>query len=182
MSLDRKTLTGFVVAAALVAAPATAQDSPFSLEARTGVTIPTGDLSDAGAESGLLFGADVFFTVDPALSIYGGWGYYRFGCDACADDVTASGPRLGLKALYHTPGEATPWIRAGATFNQADGLETDASDRAVGLEAGVGIDYELSDRVSITPAARYHTFSPGAGAAGASLSYLTIDLGLHLHF
>lgn len=165
---------GLIAAAALLAAaPATAQDSPFSLELRSGVTFPTGDLSDGGIESGPLFGIDAFFSVDRALSIYGGWGYHRF-----SDDVSVSGPRVGLKALFHTPGYATPWIRAGATFNEMDGFGAEASDRELGLEAGAGIDYELSDRVSVTPAARYHTFSP----EGATVSYLTVDLGVHLHF
>lgn len=164
------------VAALLTAAPAAAQDSPFSVELRSGVTFPTGDLSDDGIESGPIFGVDVLFAVDRALSVYGGWGYHQF-----SDDVTASGPRLGLKAIFHTPGYATPWVRAGATFNEAD-VSGGSADREIGLEAGAGLDYELSDRVSVTPAARYHTFSPDFGAGSYTFSYLTLDLGVHLHF
>ncbi|MGK7312094.1 MAG: outer membrane beta-barrel protein [Candidatus Longimicrobiales bacterium M2_2A_002] len=174
MSLNTRAFFGATaVAALLVAGPAAAQDSPFSLEARSGVTFPTGDLSDAGFESGVIFGVDLFFAVDRALSLYAGWGQHGF-----SDDVSVSGPRVGAKVLFHTPGLATPWIRAGATFNELDGDLGVSSDRETGLEAGAGIDYELSDRVSVTPAARYHTFSP----EGVTVSYLTLDLGLHLHF
>ena len=176
MSSNGRVFFSMIAAAALLtAAPAAAQHSPFSLELRSGVTFPTGDLSDAGIEAGPLFGLDVF-AVDRALSVYGGWGYHQF-----SDDVTASGPRLGLKAIFRTPGYATPWIRAGATFNEADG-SGGSSDRELGLEAGAGLDYELSDRVSLTPAARYHTFSPDFGAGSSTFSYLTLDLGVHLHF
>ena len=178
MSLDRKALIGVVTAAGLLmAGPAAAQDSPLALEVRSGVTLPTGDLSDSGVESGVIFGVDLFYTVDPALSIYGGWGSHQF-----SNDVSVSGPRAGLKVLFHTPGDATPWARAGATFNQADGLGTEPSDRGIGLEAGAGIDYELSDRVVVVPAARYHTFSASFGTAESTISYLTLDLGIHLHF
>lgn len=176
MSLSTRALFGAIaVAALLVAAPAAAQDSSISVEARSGVTFPTGDLSDAGIESGVIFGVDLFFAVDRALSLYAGWGQHGF-----SDDVSVSGPRVGAKVLFHTPGLATPWVRAGATFNELDsgGLLGGSTDREIGLEAGAGIDYEVSDRVSVTPAARYHTFSP----EGATVSYLTLDLGLHLHF
>lgn len=177
MSFYRNSLAGVVVAAALfAAAPAAAQGSPFSLEARTGVTLPQGDLEDTGADSGILFGLDGFWTVDPALSIYAGWGYHQFSADR-----SASGPRLGLKALFQTPGDATPWIRAGATFNAADSPEGTA-DRAAGLEGGAGIDFALSPRVSITPAARFHTFPADFGVVEMQYSYLSLDLGLHVHF
>ncbi len=183
MSIRRALIPGVLaVAAAFAAVPAAAQESPFSLEARTGVTIPLGDLSDAGAESDLLFAADVYYTLGPTMSLYGGWAYHRFDCAACADDVTASGPRGGLKILFPTPGDATPWIRGGLTYNSAKGLADAESDRALGIEAGAGIDYALSPRLSITPAARYETFNADFGAAEPSLSYLTLDIGIHLHF
>lgn len=183
MSFYRNTLAIIAVGVSLLmAAPATAQESPFSLEARTGVTFPMGNLSDAGAESDLLFGLDAYLSVNPMFSLYGGYAYHRFTCDACADDVTASGPRLGLKALLYTPGDALPWVRAGATFNQATGLAEGSSDRTLGVELGAGIDYQVAQRLSIVPALRYETFSTNFAGAEESLSYLTLDLGLHLHF
>lgn len=176
MSIRRHIPTGFAVAAALLmAAPAAAQESPFSLEARTGVTIPTGDLGDA-TESGLLFAIDGYYSLSPTLSLYGGWAYHGFD-----NDVSASGPRVGLKALFTPPGDAWPWVRGGVTFNQGE-LGDDSSDRAAGLELGAGIDYALSPRVSVTPAARYETFSAEFGATDVTFSYLTLDLGIHLHF
>ncbi|MDX1675329.1 MAG: outer membrane beta-barrel protein [Longimicrobiales bacterium] len=182
MSVRRGILQSAAMVAVLaMAGPVAGQGSPLSVEGRTGITFATGDLSDAGAGSGPLFAVDLILNVDRALSLYGGWAYHQFGCDACGETLSASGPRLGVKALFHTPGDALPWVRAGATYNEFDGLGA-GSDRALGLEAGAGIDYALSDRVSITPAARYETFSPEFGGGTATVSYLTLDLGIHLHF
>ena len=187
MLFSRKSLTGIVTAVVLAvaagsAAPAAAQDSPLSIEGRTGVTIPMGDLSDAGAEPGLIFGVDAFYVVGEVVSVYGGWGYHQFSCDDCIADVTAAGPRAGVKILYPVPGAATPWFRTGLTFNSAEGLADVSSDRAVGFEAGAGIDYALSPRLSVTPAVRYAFFDADFGAVEPTFSYLTLDLGLHFHF
>lgn len=176
MSFRQNILAGLVVGIGLLAAaPAAAQTSPFSLEARTGATIPTGDLSDAGVESGLLFAVDVYYTFAPTFSLYGGWAYHGF-----SNDVSVTGPRAGLKVLFPMAGDATPWVRGGATYNQLDGLGG-TSDSNLGVELGAGIDYALSPRLSITPAARYESFSPDLDASG-TVSFLTLDLGIHLHF
>lgn len=152
-----------------------------SVEARTGVTFPTGDLSDQGAESGFLLGADVFLAMFPRFSLYGGYAWHRFNCDACVDDVTASGPRGGVKVLFPMPGDALPWIRGGLSWSGSDGLGGDP-DRELGLEFGGGVDYALTPRLSLVPALHYKTFTQEIGTTETDLSYLTLELGAHVHF
>lgn len=181
-------LIGAVLAAVALlwaTAPAAAQDQDqISLEARTGVTFPTGDLSDRGYDSGLLFGADVFWTVMPRFSIYGGYAWHRFNCDTCVgDDASASGPRAGLKVLFPLAGDATPWLRGGLSLSGTDGLDGASDpDRELGLEIGGGIDYALNDRFSLTPALHYKAFTQDIGTEETDLSYLTLGLGAHFHF
>lgn len=177
MLFDRKYLAGLVAAAALfAAAPAAAQHSPLSLEARTGATLAFGDVADGGSEAGPILGVDAYYAVARNASVYAGWGYHGF-----SDGVSANGPRVGVKALFPQPGGSTPWIRAGATLNEAK-VNDVASDRAVGLEVGAGFDFALSPRLLITPALRYHQFTADFGASETTFTYLTIDMGLHLHF
>lgn len=182
MLFTHRKIAGFAAAVALMAAagfaaPASAQESPLSLEARTGATLAFGDLSDDGVESGLIGGVDAFYAVGPALSVYGGWGYHGF-----SDGWSASGPRVGVKALFPQPGGSTPWIRGGVTFNQSQNDVGVSSDRAIGFEAGGGFDFAVTERLSLTPGLRYHNFTAEFGPADVSHTYFTIDLGLHLHF
>ena len=53
------------------------------------MTFPTGDLSDAGAESSLALGADLMYTFTPALTVDGN------------DDFTATWLALTLAAHLH---------------------------------------------------------------------------------
>lgn len=177
MSFNSKQLAGLVTALMiLAAAPATAQESPLSVEARTGAALAFGDVADGGSEAGPIFGVDAYYAIGHAASVYAGWGYHSF-----SDGLSANGPRVGLKALFPQPGGATPWVRAGATFNEAKDNDV-ASDRTLGLEVGAGFDFALTDRLFITPALRYHTFKADFGATEPTFTYLTIDMGLHLHF
>ena len=171
-----------VAALAVLAGPAEAQDPiPVSAEVRAGVAFPTGDLSDAGAESGLALGADVFFGFFPRFSLYGGYAWHRFGCDVCVDDVTTSGPRGGVKVLLPLPGRAVPWIRGGLTWSGSDGLIGEA-DGELGLEFGGGLDYSVAPRLSLAPALHYKTFTQEFATTEVDVSHLTLELGAHFHF
>lgn len=177
-----KTMACALLACVLWSGGAEAQDPiPVSVEARTGVTFPTGDLSDAGAGSGLLLGADVFLGLFPRFSLYGGYAWHRFGCDECADDVTASGPRGGVKVLFPRSGAALPWVRGGLSWSNSDGLVGDA-DGELGLEIGGGLDYRVAPRIDLTPAVHYKTFSQEFETVEMDLAFLTLELGAHFHF
>jgi len=152
---------GIAVAASLVwAASAEAQQPvPISLEVRPGVTFPLGE----------------------RFSIYGGYAWHQFRFDDPVEDVTAQGPRGGVKVLFPMPGDALPWIRGGLSYSTSDGLAGDP-DGEIGLEFGGGVDYRLSPRFSLSPSLHYKTFSQDVGTEDVNLSYLTLGLGAHFHF
>lgn len=157
------------------------QPVPISLEVRPGVTFPLGDLSDADASSGFSVAGDVFFGLFERFSIYGGYAWHQFRFDDPVEDVTAQGPRGGVKVLFPMPGDALPWVRGGLSYSTSDGLAGDP-DGEVGLEFGGGVDYRLSPRFSLSPSLHYKTFSQDVGTDDVNVSYLTLGLGAHFHF
>jgi len=179
----RMVSTGLVVGGLLAsAAPARSQEREISVEGRTGVTFPVGDLADVGAESGLLLGADVLYPVRRRISIYGGLEYDRFNCSSCAD-VATTGLRGGVSLRFPMPGDAVPWVRGGVTVNRAKGLEPApgrSSGWRPGLELGGGVDYALTPRFSLEPSARFQSFSTNVGTPGLTMTYFTLDLGARL--
>lgn len=140
------------------------------------------------------FGGDVIFNVSPALSVYGGYGWDRFGCEGCGDGdwITSRGFEAGAKLIL--PAESmravSPWIRGGIVANKAKvdigGFET-TSDTGLGLQASVGVDVPLGDVLSFSPALRYQRFSADFATIGdflvasETVSYLSLDFGLHIH-
>lgn len=173
------------LAALTLAAPQQAQ-SQVSLEVRGSLQKPVGDFADvADGEAG--FGADVFFNVNPRVSVYGGYGIENFGCDGCGEDdgYTSRGFEAGAKFIFTRNAGVLPWARLGATFHELE-LETNAvsltSDRKVGFQAALGADIPLGDVLSFSPALRYQAFNPDFGTAGnENVGFLAVDFGLHIH-
>lgn len=156
------------------------QPIPISVEVRPGVTFPTGDLSDAS--TGFSIAADVFFGLFPRFSLYGGYAWDQFRLDDPLDNITAQGPRGGVKLLFPMPGNLLPWVRGGLSYSSSDGLEGDPGGE-LGLEFGGGADYDLSPRFSLSPSLHYKIFSQDVGTEqDVDLSYLTLGLGAHFHF
>lgn len=169
------------------AAEAAAQASRFSVEGRLGMTFPTGDLSDVGAESGLALGADLMYTFTPSLTAYAGLSRDAFSCDedeeeGCEDDLTSSGFQAGLKFLLTREGRALPWLRAGILGHSLDTNGSD-SDMGIGFEAGAGADLDVSPRWAIVPALHIRSYSPDFdGDDDISATWLALTLAAHLHF
>lgn len=169
----------YILAPAVVAAlalgagtPQTAagQEGRWSLEGRLGATLPTGDLSDDHT-AGLALGADLMYTLDTNVTLYGGLGHHRFQCDGCAVDISTTGIDAGVKLLFGGNEDAMPWVRGGVLVHKPD-----EGDWGVGLDSGVGIDWRVSDALTLVPALRYDTYDDHG-----TLSWFTIDLGAHLH-
>lgn len=159
------------------------QPVPISVEVRPGVTFPTSDLSDADASSGFSVAGDVFFGLFPRFSLYAGYAWHQFRFDDPLDDITAQGPRGGVKVLFPLTGDALPWVRGGLSYSTSDGWEAGDPDGEVGMEVGGGVDYRLSPRFSLSPSLHYKTFNQDFGTAGdVDVSYLTLGLGAHFHF
>lgn len=176
-----------VVAVALAASNAQAQDSRrISLEGRLGVTFPSGDVSDAGGGSGYELGADFMYTFTPALTGYIGVSRHSFSCDEdegpCEDSFASSGFQAGLKYLFSREGRALPWLRAGLLGQSLD-VGPEDSDFGLGLEAGAGLDVDVSHRLALVPAFYYRTYSADVDGGGdVSVNWFSLTLAAHLHF
>ena len=157
----------------------TAQTS-FAVEGRVGVTLPQGDLSDAGAESGLSLGAELQATFRPNLTAYVGLQRHAFNCEGSCplgSSPTSTGIGAGLKYIFHTPGDAHLWGRGGLVANVLDS-DAGSSDREIGFELGVGVDMPIAPRLSLVPNIGFTTHDAGGGLTA---SFVTLGVGIHYH-
>jgi opacity protein-like surface antigen len=153
----------------------------FAVEGRVSVTAPVGDLSDAGAETGIGLGAEVIANFNPSFSVYAGIQQYSFGCeDGCTlgNDPKSTGFGAGLKYIFHNPGDVLVWGRGGIVANK---LESDAisGDREIGFEVGFGADMPVATRLYLVPNVGYISHKSGSNF---SASFLTLGVGVHYHF
>jgi hypothetical protein len=167
----------FVIAASL--SIPTAISAQVSFEGRVGATLPTGELTDSPGldqSAGFSFAFDGMYTFRPSLSAYAGVSRQTFNCSDCPTDVATVGFDGGVKFLFTASGAATPWLRGGLMLHRAsvDGVD---SDWGVGVDAGAGIDWLVGPRIAIVPAVRLNSY----GSGPLSLTYFTLDLGLHVH-
>lgn len=125
-------------AALLLAAPAAAQTSPFSLEVRGRAAFPTGDFGEGGEdgeglETGWGGSIEGIFQVTPILGVYAGYSYTTFPVDlgaaeeaieAVVDDasvdLTDSGLDAGVRATLPLSlgGGAGVFVRGGLVYHQ----------------------------------------------------------------
>jgi len=191
-------VTTLFAAATGLAAPSGATAQALSLELRGGLNRPVSDFRDRGgiaARGDAGFGGDVIFSVGPTLSLYGGYAWDRFGCVDCEDGdwITSRGFEAGAKVLFSTAERALPgrpWVRLGVVANKAElqllGFDS-TSDTGVGFQGSVGVDLPLGEVLSFSPALRYQRFSAEFTPVGdltvakTTVSYLSLDLGLHIH-
>lgn len=153
----------------------------LAAEGRAGVTFPQGDLSDAGAETGLSVGAEVQMTFQPNLTAYLGLHRHAFTCDdectrGLGDSPTSTGLALGLKYIVHSPGDAFLWGRGGLVANT---LDDRSSDREIGFELGVGVDMPIAPQLHLVPNIGFIGHS---GGNDFSARFFTLGVGLHYHF
>lgn len=181
--MSSKLYIRFASAAALtlfmsVTTPSAAR-AQWSIEGRVGSSIPGAELTDnpgLNQTGGLSLAADVMYTFQPRWSLYAGASREGFHCDACSEDVTSLGIDGGLKYVLGSSGAALPWVRGGLMLHRAavDGLE---QDWGFGVDAGLGVDWVINPRLWVVPALRINAYDSGP----ISLTYVTIDLGLHIH-
>ena len=76
------------------------------------------------------------------------------------------------------------WVMGGAAFDhtevEIDGESVGDSDHGFGWEAGAGVSFAVSDRISLLPGVRYRSFTPDLGESedDPSVSYLAAEIGL----
>lgn len=190
-----RTLAAALGLAVLVPAAAQAQISPFSVEARVGAAIPTGDFAD-GVTTGFGFDANVAYRVMPMLELYGGYSWTRFGFDddeEFDEDVNMddSGFAVGARVMFAGVPGIDPWVRGGVILHQ---LKTSFSegpvsgsfttDRAAGFEAAAGVAIPVAPRVALTPAVTFRTYTPkfDGESFDSSVQYVGLHLGGRISF
>jgi hypothetical protein len=175
--MNRKHAATAIIALALLSATsaARAQTGKVALEGRGGMAFPTGDLSRGGASSGMAAALDLIYNVRPWFS-----GYVGASRDEFDGDFSATGLQAGGKFIAHRDGTMLPWASAGLLWQK---LNTDGadSDMELGFEAGLGADFAITDRFSLTPGVRYRSFNAGFTPGEITARYWVVALGAHLH-
>ncbi|HEX6041640.1 outer membrane beta-barrel protein [Longimicrobium sp.] len=201
----KKTSLGLfsLVAAAAFAVPAHAQIpniTPFSLEVRGGLAVPTGDFGekvgdDPSVETGYTVGANATYHFMPLLGVYAGYTYNRFGLDGFDGvDVVDQGLSAGVRVAVPTPLiPIDPYLKAGVVYNRVgfefdegdDGGELDdatESDQSLGFEVGAGIGIGLGPKLSFTPQVTYTRYEPQFDGEGieVNVEHVRVDVGLRI--
>lgn len=176
MTEFRTTSTALLLLAALATPPAAS--AQLSFEGRVGSALPAGELTNTpglNQSAGFSFAVDGMWSVSDRVTIYGGVARQDFSCDGCSTDVSTTGFDLGIK-LPLREGIAVPWVRGGLMLHRAavDGVD---QDWGVGVDAGVGLDWDFVPSLALVPAVRMNSY----GSGPVSLTYVTLDLGLHFH-
>lgn len=173
------TLILAIAATAAVAVPLGAR-AQVSVEARVGSGIPMGELAEVpglNQTAGLSLALDGMYTFGTNVSAYAGFSRQSFHCDGCPVDVNSTGFQGGVKYIFPSGGPASLWVRGGPLLHRAS-VDGDNSDWGVGVDGGAGVDWLVRPDLALVPALRVNSYNSGA----VSLTYVTVDLGLHLHF
>ncbi len=191
--------TRLVLAAFLLVPAAVQAQSRFSIEAGANAAFPIQDFGNAELETGLGFGANIRYRIQPHLAAYAGWEWQHFTTEVLATelDVEETGYTFGLRVDHPFGSERSGWragpawwVRAGGLLDHIE-LEDDAGEgestsHGLGWEAGLGISYPLSARVALAPGLRIRMLrreiDMGFGPQDATLSYLTAGLGVVVGF
>jgi hypothetical protein len=163
------------LALTLTPAAAAAQSGRVSLEGRGGIAMPRGDLRNGGAHSGFAAGLDLMHSLTPWLSAYVGVSRDEFD-----GGFSSSGGQLGAKLVPGVWGSTTPWLNAGMLGQKMTAGNAE-SDFGLGIEAGAGADFAVTNRFSLTPAVRYRSYDAGFNASELAARYWVMTLGAHLH-
>jgi opacity protein-like surface antigen len=183
-----------VLMIAVLAAPAGAQ-SPLSFEVTGEVAQPTRTFGGADLDTGYGLGLNVRYRFMPHLAAYGGWEWHlsRSGGLIAGQklDVEDNGYTLGLRFEHPITARTGYWVRAGGLYNHIeieteDGHLVSDSGHGFGWEAGGGVAFPLSARLSLTPGVRYrslkHDVEVGGVTTSRTLSYMMLGTGVSFSF
>lgn len=173
--------------------------TPFAVEVRGGLAVPTGQWKDdLGLKADYALGANVSVQAMPLVAVYGAYNYNRFKSDAFSTggtdvSVIDRGFSAGVKVGVPTPFiPIDPWVKAGAVFHNLKAKVSDGSGSAqddfangkVGFEVGAGVGIALGPKVSFTPGVSYTRYGLKDTASGSGTDdkaeYITADVGLRI--
>jgi len=182
-------LTLLFLAAVLAPQALTAQDK-WSFELRPGVNFPTTEIADSELNTG--FGAEFTFGYRfmEHLGAYAGWGWNRFVQENPIGDtdVEMTGYTFGLRFIHPINESSFAYmLRGGGIYNHIE-LENEEGDltedtgHGFGWEAGLGLQWSLSDTWKITPQVSYRALQRDMDVEGVNedveLNYFSAGLGI----
>ena len=178
----KKTLVSMLAAAAVVASVDAAQaqvTTPFSVEVRGGLVLPSGDLSDEDVTSGVGLNVNGQFRFNPMFAAYAEFNWAQFGVEDEDDvDVTDQGFGAGVIANFNA-GSIQPFVKGGLVMHQFSVDDTDAEDEQLGFRVGGGVSVPLGNRLSVTPGVTYTQY--GFEDADFDISHIAVDVGLKIN-
>ena len=169
--------------------PPLSAQSTLIVESRAGISSPRGsfrtptpdtELSSApsvGLHFGLRRGTRTY--------VYLGFSQLRFDCEGVECDGTwvATQWEAGVRAELSS-GPVVPWLRAGVvspSVEHVPGVRRGA--RGWGGEGGAGARIALTERLSLSPGARFGAVNVGRSVGeDVAMRYLVVDLGLVVAF
>jgi opacity protein-like surface antigen len=159
--------------------------TPFSVEARGGVSVPTGDLKDV-AKTGWTAGASLTYHALPLFGVYAGYSMDEWTSKLGSGKARESGLDVGARLSIPTPMiPIDPWIKAGAVFHNVkvsgsdDPADDFTTDRKWGWQLGAGLGLTLGPKVSVTPGVTY-THLKSTSEFGGTLQHVRADIGLRI--
>lgn len=159
MPIVRTIIAGAALAAAALTASGEAHAQrpvgPFRVEARTGLALPSDAFGDdALADGGWATEVSLGFQPLPLVGVYAAYSWAEFQGEGDADRVTDRGASAGVRVDLPTPLiPIDPWIRVGVVAHtlEAEALQGDETASGTGWQAGAGLNFRLTRRISLTP-------------------------------
>ena len=177
-----------VFGGAAIGPPLSAQ-STLLVESRAGISVPRGSFRaptpEAELTSAPAVGLHFGLRRGTRTYLYLGFSQLRFDCEGLECDGTwvATQWEAGVRAEL-TDGPVVPWIRAGIvtpSVEHVPGVRRGA--RGWGGEGGAGIRIALTERLSLSPGARFGAVNVGRSEGeDVPMRYLLVDLGLVVAF
>jgi len=180
----------FLIIATFLASHALIAQERWSIELRPGVNFPTSEIADSELNTG--FGAE--FTIGyrfmEHLGAYAGWGWNRFVQENSIGDtdVEMKGYTFGLNFTHPINESSFAYmVRGGAIYNHLEfeneeGDITQDTGHGFGWEAGLGLQWSLTETWKLTPQVGYRALQREMEVDGISsdveLNYFSASLGI----
>ncbi len=182
----------FVALLLMISQVSVAQDR-WGLEFRPSVNFPTSDLDDATLKTGFGYEVVLAYRFMPHLSVYGGWGWNRFGSSNASFagtnmDFEETGYTYGLQFIHPIGQSKVNFLtRIGGLANHIEVEDDDGeiiadSGHGFGWQVEGGVALPLGEKWNLTPSIRYRSlprdFEMGTTTTEVKLNYLSVGVGI----